>query len=81
MENLVASMTQEDPALRPRIEDVLLQFSYIKVSLSKRKLRSAIILKNSSKIVVIIRRARQSFRTLRRYVLPFQNPAILEPYT
>ncbi|KAN0137409.1 hypothetical protein V8E53_004854 [Lactarius tabidus] len=79
MENLVASMTQEDPALRPLIEDVLQEFSHIKGSLSKRKLRSAIISKTTPKILGIIWQAWQSFRGL-RYVVSFR-PAILNQYS
>ena len=69
MEDLVTSMTQHDPALRPPIEDVLQAFSYIRASLGKRKLRSAIILKQVSKVFGIIQQARQSIRTLGCIVL------------
>lgn len=65
MEELVAAMTQEDPALRPLIEDVLQEFSHIKGSLNKRKLASAIISKNTPKIIRIIWQAWQSFPSLR----------------
>ncbi|KAH9014233.1 hypothetical protein EDB85DRAFT_2097986 [Lactarius pseudohatsudake] len=46
MENLIALMTRDNPAERPPIEEVLLEFSRIRASLSKRKLRSAITSKN-----------------------------------
>ncbi|KAH9035411.1 kinase-like domain-containing protein [Lactarius hengduanensis] len=69
MEDLVASMTQDDPTERPPIEDVLED---------KRKLRSAIIPKNVPKILRIIRQAWPSVRTL-RYVVS-RRPAIPDPY-
>jgi hypothetical protein len=65
MENLVASMTQDNPAARPSIEHVLLEFSRIRESLSKRKLRSAITSKNAPKTLRIIQQAWQSIRALR----------------
>lgn len=68
MEDLVASMTQDNPAERPLIEDVLQEFSRIRTSLGKRKLRSAITPENTPKIWGIIRQAWQSVRTL-RYIL------------
>ncbi|KAI9447473.1 hypothetical protein H4582DRAFT_1894084 [Lactarius indigo] len=67
-EELVASMMQDDPAERPLIEDVLHEFFQIRSSLSKGKLRSAIISKNVPKAFGIIRQARQSVRTL-RYIM------------
>ena len=79
MEDLIASMTQDDPAERPPIEDVLQEFSRIRASLRKRKLRSAVKSKNAPKVLGIIRQARQSVRTL-RYVLS-RRPAIPDPYT
>ena len=74
MENLVASMTQENPAARPPIEEVLQEFSHIQASLSKRKLRSAIISKNTPKVLGMTLQARQSVRTL-QYILS-RRPAI-----
>ncbi|KAH9013311.1 hypothetical protein EDB85DRAFT_970612 [Lactarius pseudohatsudake] len=68
MGDLVASMTQDNPAERPPIEDVLEEFSRIRASLSKEKLRSAIISKNAPKVFGIIRQAWQSVRTLRNVV-------------
>ncbi|KAH9035412.1 hypothetical protein EDB84DRAFT_1660604 [Lactarius hengduanensis] len=55
MEDLVASMTRGNPAERPPIEEVLEEFSRIRASLSKRKLRSVITSKNTSKVFGIIR--------------------------
>ncbi|KAI9450992.1 hypothetical protein BJY52DRAFT_134610 [Lactarius psammicola] len=79
MEDLVASMTQDDPAERPKIEDVLEEFSRVRESLSKKKLRSAITSKNAPKVVGIILQAWQSVRTLRYMV--FRRPAIQDSYS
>ncbi|KAH9016282.1 hypothetical protein EDB84DRAFT_1404365 [Lactarius hengduanensis] len=77
MENLIASMTRDNPAERPPIEEVLQEFSRIRASLSKRKLRSAITSKNAPKVLGIFRQARQSVRTL-RYITS-RRPAIPDP--
>ncbi|KAH9013308.1 hypothetical protein EDB85DRAFT_2098347 [Lactarius pseudohatsudake] len=74
IENLVALMTQDNPAERPSIEVVLQEFSHIRASLSNRKLRSAITSKNSPKVFGIIWQAWQSLRTL-KYIV-FCRPAI-----
>ncbi|KAH9013315.1 kinase-like domain-containing protein [Lactarius pseudohatsudake] len=79
MEDLVASMTQDDPTERPPIEDVLEEFFRIRTSLSKRKLRSAIIPRNVLKILRVIRQAWQSVRTLR--YMASRRPVIPDPYT
>ncbi|KAH8987525.1 hypothetical protein EDB86DRAFT_3245740 [Lactarius hatsudake] len=79
MEDLIASMTRDNPAERPPIEEVLHEFSRIRVSLSKRKLRSAITSKNTPKVLGIFRQARQSVRTL-RYIAS-RRPAIPDLYT
>ncbi|KAH9971422.1 kinase-like domain-containing protein [Lactifluus volemus] len=42
MEDLISSMTREDPAMRPQIEEVLQNFARNRASLSKAKLRSVI---------------------------------------
>ncbi|KAH9023964.1 hypothetical protein EDB85DRAFT_2075234 [Lactarius pseudohatsudake] len=52
MEDLIASMTQDNPRERPLIEDILQEFSRIRASLSERKLRSAILSKNAPKIML-----------------------------
>ncbi|KAI9451008.1 kinase-like domain-containing protein [Lactarius psammicola] len=77
MEDLIASMTRDNPAERPPIEEVLQEFSRIRASLKKRKLRSAIESKNAPKVLGIIRQARQSIRTL-GYVVS-GRPAIPDP--
>ncbi len=79
MEDLVASMTQDDAEGRPLIEGVLGEFSQIRASLSESKLRSAITSKNAHKVFGIIRQARQSVRTL-RYIVSCR-PVIPDPYT
>jgi hypothetical protein len=53
MEDLVTSMTQDNPAERPLIESVMQEFSRIRASLSKKKLRSAITSKNAPKVFEI----------------------------
>ena len=72
-------MTQDNPAERPLIEDVLREFSRIRVSLSKGKLRSAIASKNAPKVLGVIRQARQYFRTV-QYIVSRQ-PAIPDSYS
>ncbi|KAH9168326.1 kinase-like domain-containing protein [Lactarius sanguifluus] len=79
MNDLITSMTQDNPAERPPIEEVLQEFSRIRASLSKRKLRSAITSKNSPKLLGMFRQARQSLRTV-RYIVS-RRPAIPDPYT
>ena len=78
MEDLVSSMTRDNPEERPPIEHVLQEFSRIKVSLGKRKLRSAITSRNAPKVLGIIQRARQSVRTV-RYIVS-RRPAIPNYY-
>ena len=53
MEELVTSMTSDDLANRPRIEEVLKKFVPIQESLGARKLRSPITPKKSSKRFVM----------------------------
>ena len=79
MDDLVASMTQENPAARPSIEDVLQEFSRIQASLSKGKLRAATTSKNTPKVLGIFRQARQSVRTV-RYIVS-RRPAIPNHYS
>ncbi|KAH9045896.1 kinase-like domain-containing protein [Lactarius deliciosus] len=79
MKDLITSMTQDNPAERPSIEEVLQEFSRIRASLSKRKLRSAITSTNAPKVLRIFRQARQSLRTV-RYIAS-RRPAIPDLYT
>ncbi|KAH9071106.1 hypothetical protein EDB83DRAFT_315049 [Lactarius deliciosus] len=64
MEDLIASMTKDNPTERPLIEDVLQEFSRIRASLGGRKLRSPFVLKNAPEVLGIIPQARQTVRTL-----------------
>ena len=79
MEDLVTAMTQDNPAERPLIEDVLREFSRIRASLSKGKLRSAIASKNAPRVLVVFRQTRQYFRTLQYAVS--RRPAIPDSYS
>ena len=77
MEDLVNWMTFDDPAKRPRIEQVLEKFSLIRVSLSQRKLRSPVTSRKVPKIFGVVQQARQSLRTM-QYVMS-RRPAIPDP--
>lgn len=79
MEDLISSMTHENPARRPRIEEVLQNFARIRQSLSKAKLRSTIISRKAPRVFGVIKRARHSVRTV-EYILS-RRPAIPDPYT
>jgi hypothetical protein len=63
MENLVNWMTFDDPAKRPRMEEVLEKFALIRASLSQSKLRSPITSKKVPKIFRVVQWARQFLRT------------------
>jgi hypothetical protein len=67
-------MTLNDPAKRPRIEEVLEKFALIRGSLSKGKLRSPLTSKTLPKSFGMVQRAWQSLRTI-RYVVS-RHPAI-----
>ncbi|KAI0274565.1 hypothetical protein BGY98DRAFT_1098863 [Russula aff. rugulosa BPL654] len=77
MENLVNWMTFDDPAKRPRIEEVLEKFALIRASLSQGKLRSPITSRKIPKIFGVVQRARQSLRTM-QYIVS-RRPAIPDP--
>ena len=64
MRELVDTMTDENPAKRPTIEEVIERFDDIRSSLSMAKLRSPIILKNEPTLSTIFRHVRQLTRTL-----------------
>ena len=74
MEDLIDWMTLDDPAKRPRIEEVLEKLALIRQSLSKGKLRSSITSKKAPKLFGAFQRAGQSLRTMRYVVL--RHPAI-----
>ncbi|KAI9509446.1 kinase-like domain-containing protein [Russula earlei] len=64
MAGLIESMTLEDPARRPKIEEVLLKFTSIRASLRRSKLRSPIVSKKLPRFIALAKRARQSVRTI-----------------
>ena len=74
MDDLISWMTLENPAKRPRIEEVLEKFALIRASLNKGKLRSPITSKRAPKLFRVAQRARHSLRTV-QYVVSRQ-PAI-----
>ncbi|KAI9447481.1 hypothetical protein H4582DRAFT_6109 [Lactarius indigo] len=78
MEDLVARMTQVDPATRPPIEVVIEEFVHIRESL---KLRSAITYKKEPKVFGIIRKGIQYVRSSWNAI--FLHPAIplADPYS
>ncbi len=77
MRELVDAMTDENPAKRPTIEEVIEKLDEIRSSLSTVRLRSPIISKNDPTISTIFRHARQLTRTL-LYVIQ-QIPAVPVP--
>jgi serine/threonine protein kinase len=77
MRELVEAMTDENPANRPTIEEVIEKFDEIRSSLSTVKLRSPIISKKDPTIFTIFRHARQLTRTL-LYVIQ-RTPAVPVP--
>jgi hypothetical protein len=70
-------MTLEDPTRRPSIEDVIQNFTEIRASLRKGKLRSPMIPRRLPKLFWVVRQARQSIRTM-RYIVS-RRPAIPMP--
>ena len=76
MVGLVDAMTDESPAERPTIENVISRFSYIRDSLSEFKLRTLIPSKKDPSLVTTYRYARQVVRTVEYIIL--QKAAI--PY-
>jgi hypothetical protein len=77
MEDLVGWMTFDNPAKRPRIEEVLEKFALIRASLSQTKLRSPIMSRKAPKIFSVVQQARQSLRTM-QYVVSCRS-AIPDP--
>jgi hypothetical protein len=74
MRKLIDAMTDENPAKRPTIEEVIEKFDEIRNSLSTVKLRSPIISKKDPRIFTTFRYARQLTRSL-LYVIQ-QIPAV-----
>ena len=64
MEDLVNRMTHDNPASRPRIEEVLERFAVIQESLSQRKLCLPITSRKVPKIFVLFRKVRQFLCTV-----------------
>ena len=77
MRELVEAMTDENPANRPTIEEVIEKFDEIRRSLSTVKLRSTIIAKKDPIIFTLFRHARQLTRTV-FYVIQ-RMPAVPVP--
>ena len=77
MEDLVNWMTFDNPAMRPRIEEVLETFAFIRASLRQSKLRSPITSRKVPKIFGVVQQARQSLRTM-QYVVS-RRSAIPDP--
>jgi hypothetical protein len=74
MHGLVAAMTQEDPAKRPNMDEVVRQFSKIKAGLSLWKLRSRF---TSERRVGLVQSATHWARQL--YLMARRIPAIPTP--
>jgi hypothetical protein len=68
MQELVDAMTSHNPEDRPRIEEIVERFIYISASLSTSELRSAMTLKDDPMSATVLKRARQSVRTLQYIV-------------
>ena len=64
MEDLVEAMTDDNPAMRPTIEQVVEMFEHIQASLSAIKLRSPITSKNDPIPSTLYRYALQVARTV-----------------
>lgn len=77
MEGLITAMTRERPEERPRIEDVIRQFTIIRESLSKTKLRSALTSIKLPRAICLAQEAVQHVRTI-QYILS-RKAAIPDP--
>jgi hypothetical protein len=77
MKDLVEAMTDENPAMRPTIQQVVEKFEHIHASLSEVKLRSPITSKKGPIIFTVFRYALQVARTV-PYVIR-RRPAIPIP--
>ncbi|KAH8989518.1 hypothetical protein EDB86DRAFT_2942809 [Lactarius hatsudake] len=69
MEELIDAMTNEDPAMRPSIEEVTERFTVVLKSLRSTKLRSALTSKKLPRIFSVVSQARQCFRTIQYTLL------------
>jgi hypothetical protein len=77
MKELVDTMTNDTPEMRPTIEEVVEKFDRIRGSLSEIKLRSPITRKNGPILFAVFWHAVQLTRTA-RYII-HQRPAIPVP--
>jgi len=77
MSGLVNAMTNESPAMRPRIEEVIEKFDGIRRSLSIIKLRSPITSKKDHALFTVYRHVRQLTRTFGHVI--HRRPAIPVP--
>lgn len=77
MEDLIDAMTNEDPAKRPTIEEVIERFSVVLGSLRTTKLRSALTSRKVPRVFSVIRQAGQYLLTI-QYTF-FRQAAIPNP--
>ena len=77
MRELVDAMTDENPAKRPTIEEVVERFDHIRGSFSEIKLRSPITPKNDPILFTVFRHVMQMTRTV-PYII-CRRPAIPVP--
>jgi hypothetical protein len=68
MSELVDAMTDENPAVRPTIEEVVKRFAVICGSLNTDELRSPITSKNTPMLFTMFRYTTQLTRTLLRVI-------------
>jgi hypothetical protein len=64
MEDLINAMTNEDPAQRPSIEEVVERFTVVLGSLRTCKLRSALTSRKVPRVFYVFRQARQYLLTI-----------------
>ncbi|KAJ6597380.1 hypothetical protein B0H10DRAFT_2325781, partial [Mycena sp. CBHHK59/15] len=77
MNTLVADMVHEDPTKRPKMNEVVRQFSEIKAGLSEWKLRSRIALEGENSVLGMFRSARHwvcQFRFMVRCIAAIPTP-------
>jgi hypothetical protein len=77
MKELIEAMTDENPAMRPTVEEVVEKFEHIRASLSAIKLRSSITPKKDPILFTVFRHALQLTRTV-PYIF-HRRPAIPIP--
>ena len=77
MQELIGAMTNEDPAKRPSIEEVIERFSAVLGSLHTAKLRSALTSRKVPRVFSVLRQAGQYLLTI-QYTF-FRQAAIPNP--